>query len=84
MSRYKGGDPSPMIETAASLITAVVVALILHYVPDLNWLWSIIGGLVAGFGGWLAWFIYCHGTSEHGYGHDGRGGSLTSLLDDLF
>ena len=84
MSRRNGGDPSPIVETVVSLITAVVVMLLLRYAADLNWLWSIIGGLIAGFCGWFAWFMYCHASNGHGYGTGDRGGSLTSLIDDLF
>ncbi|KOV84764.1 hypothetical protein [Nocardia sp. NRRL S-836] len=84
MSRVKGGDPNVLVQFVVSVVTAVVVTLILRYVPELHWPWSIVGGLIAGFGGWLAWFMYCHPTNDHGYGTGDRGASLTALIDDLF
>lgn len=82
MSRNKG-EPSAAVETVVSVAVALVATLMLHYLPDLSWSWSIIGGLIAGFGGWLTWLAYCHFTNEHEYGRGDRS-SLTAIVDELF
>jgi hypothetical protein len=82
VSRNKG-EPSAVVETVVSVAVALVVTLVLHYLSGLSWSWSIIGGLIAGLGGWLTWLAYCHLTSKHDYGRGDRS-SLTAIVDELF
>lgn len=54
-----------MIRIAVGLVVAAIATPLLHafshplFHTALSWPMSALGGVVLGFGGWLAWFLFC-------------------------